>query len=172
MSLHPLKDGVRNALRRVGSEEDGVTIIETAIVVISMLLLMTGVIDFSRALYADIYIGYVAHSATRYAMVRGSTFSGTSCTTTATQNCDATASDIVTYAKASAPSGIATGTDMTITPTWPGTGPNGSCTTTNGANSPGCIVKVQVSYNFRFALPFVSNSVLVLKSASSVTIVE
>jgi len=161
-----------SVFQRIAAEEDGVTIIETAIVVISMLLLMTGVIDFSRALYADIYIGYVAHSATRYAMVRGTTFAGTSCASTTTQNCDATSSDIVTYAKSSAPLGIATGTDMTITPTWPGTGPTGSCTTTNGTNSPGCIVKVQVVYNFRFALPFVSNSVLVLKSASSVTIVE
>ena len=161
-----------SVFQRLTSEEEGVTIIETAIVVISMLLLMTGVIDFSRALYADIYIGYVAHSATRYAMVRGTTFAGTSCTTTTTQNCDETSSDIVTYAKSSAPLGIATGTDMTITPTWPGTGPTGSCTTTNGTNSPGCIVNVQVVYNFRFALPFVSNSVLVLKSASTVTIVE
>jgi Flp pilus assembly protein TadG len=167
-----MKDRAKRVFRRVAEEEDGVTIIETAIVVISMLLLMTGVIDFSRALYADIYIGYVAHSATRYAMVRGTTFTGTACTTTATQNCAATASDVVTYAKTSAPSGIATGSDMTITPTWPGTGPNGSCTTTYGTNSPGCLVKVQVTYNFRFALPFVSNSVLVLKSASSVTIVE
>ncbi|MBB5057483.1 Flp pilus assembly protein TadG [Granulicella aggregans] len=167
-----MKVSAGKIFRRVAKEEDGVTIIETAIVVISMLLLMTGVIDFSRALYADIYIGYVAHSATRYAMVRGTTFTGTTCTTTATQNCAATSTDVVTYAKASAPLGIATGTDMTITPTWPGTGPTGACVTTNGTNSPGCLVKVQVTYNFRFALPFVSNSVLVLKSASSVTIVE
>lgn len=161
-----------SVFHRVAAEEEGVTIIETAIVLVSMFLLMTGVIDFSRALYADIYIGYVAHSTTRYAMVRGTTFTGTACTTTATQNCAATSSDVVAFAKAAAPSGIATGTDMTVTPTWPGTGPNGSCNTTVGVASPGCIVKVQISYNFRFALPFVSSNVLVLKSSSSVTIVE
>jgi Flp pilus assembly protein TadG len=161
------------ALQKALSEDDGVTIIETAVVISSMLIILFGILEFSRAIYADIYIGYVAHAATRYAMVRGTTFTGTSCSTTATEDCTATSTDVVNFAKSAAPLGIATATDMAVTPSWPGTEANGTaCNTTNGAASPGCVVKVQVTYNFHFVLPFVSSNALLLKSVSVVTIVE
>lgn len=160
-------------VQNVLDEEDGVTLIETGVAITTMLVLLFGIMEFTRALYADIYIGYVSHAATRYAMVRGTTFTGTSCATTTTQNCLATSANIVAFAKSSAPLGIATGSDLTITPSWPGTGPTGSaCDTTNGTSSPGCVVTVQVTYNFHFALPFVSSNTFLLKSVSTVTIVE
>lgn len=159
--------------RRVLCEDGGNSLIETAFSISTMMVVLFGIMEFSRALYADIYIGFVAHSATRYAMVRGTTFTGTSCSTTTTQNCAATSSNIVSFAKSAAPLGIATATDLTVTPSWPGTGPTGAaCNTTNGAASPGCVVKVQVTYNFHFSLPFVSNAPILLKSVSVVTIVE
>jgi Flp pilus assembly protein TadG len=161
------------ALQKLLSEENGVSLIETAVVISSTLVILFGIMEFSRAIYADIYIGYVAHAATRYAMVRGTTFTGTACSTTATQNCAATSTDVVNFAKSSAPLGIATATDMAVTPSWPGTGATGTaCVTTNGAASPGCVVKVQVTYNFHFVLPLVSSNALLLKSVSAVTIVQ
>ncbi len=169
----PVTDDAMKDVRKLLSEEDGVSLIETAIAVLTMLVLLVGVLEFTRALYAEIYIGYVAHSATRYAMVRGTTFTGTSCATPQTENCVATADNIASFAKAAAPLGIAAVTNLTVTSTWPGTGATGAaCNTSNGANSPGCVVMVQVTYNFRFALPVISTSSMLLKSSSVVIIVE
>lgn len=162
-----------NLVRRILAGESGQSMIESAVAITAMLILLVAVVEFSRALYADIYIGYVAHASSRYAMVRGTTWNGTSCATTATQNCMATASDVITFAKSAAPLGIAASSSLSVAPTWPGTGPTGAgCNTANGASSPGCVVHVQVTYDFHFALPFVSTSSFLLKSISVVTIVE
>jgi Flp pilus assembly protein TadG len=161
------------SLTRLARDEDGQSLIEAAFTISTMLVVLFGILEFSRGIYADIYIGYVAHSSTRYAMVRGTSFNGTSCATITTQNCAATATNVIAFAKSAAPLGIATATDLTVTPSWPGITPSGSaCNTANGAASPGCVVKVQVTYNFHFVLPFVSQNPLLLKSVSVVTIVE
>ena len=59
--------------------------------------------------------------------------------------------------------------------TWPGTAPagaTGTCSTTNGNNSPGCLVQVQVGYPFKFILPFLPSSTTTLQSTSVMIIAQ
>jgi hypothetical protein len=73
------------------------------------------------------------------------------------------------------PPGISSGTPLSVTTTWPGTELAGSvttCSTTNGNNSPGCLVMVQVSYSFNYILPFLPSAALTLQSTSEVVILQ
>jgi len=133
---------------------------------------MFGVIDFARALYAYHFVANAAREGTRYAIVRGSTWQPTNCGGTTTAECTASDTDIESYVQ-----GLATGIGInpnSVTPTvaWPGTGPsgsdenNGGCSTGNGANSPGCIVQVQVVYPFSFIFPFMPKQTCSVQTAS------
>ncbi len=129
---------------------------EYAIVVIVLFAFVFGIMDFSLFLYAYHFASEAAREATRYAAVRGSTFT-TECSSSATPyGCYALNSDIQTYVQSIAPSGIVS-TSVTTTTTWPGVlaGATGACTTTaNGTtgvdDNPGCLVKVVLSYPFHF----------------------
>lgn len=132
--------------------------VEFAISAIILLTAIFGIVDFSRALYVYHFVSYAAQQGTRYAMVRGAGWSGTSCTTTSTLDCDATATDIQNYVQSLAPPGI-TASNLVVTTTWPGSAVNSAnssqCTGSNPANSQGCLVKVKVTYSsFSFLLPF------------------
>jgi Flp pilus assembly protein TadG len=160
-------------IRHLLRDEKGSSLIEIAACLTALLMLSFGVIDCSRALYADLYVGYSAHAAARYAMVRGSTWNGTTCSDTTTASCDATNSNVTSYVQSMAPLGIDTTTPLKVATAWPGTTAAGSsCMTSNGANSPGCVVQVAVTYNFTFVLPFLPKSTLALKSSSAVTIAQ
>jgi hypothetical protein len=107
--------------------------------------------------------------------VRGSSWGSTSCASTSTFSCNATAANVVSYVQSIVPPGISSGTPLSVTTTWPGTELAGSattCSTTNGNNSPGCLVMVQVSYSFTYFLPFLPTSALALKSTSEVIILQ
>jgi Flp pilus assembly protein TadG len=137
-----------------------------------ILAALFGVIYVSMALYTDHFVGNAAKEATRYAMVRGSSWNGAACTTTSTFSCTATSTDITNYVESTMPPGLTTN-DLTVTTTWPGTGPSGSaCDTTNGNNSPYCSVSVKVSYSFEWFLPFLPQNTLQLTSNSTVAITE
>jgi hypothetical protein len=134
----------------------GSTLLEFGLVIIVMLMFLFGIIDFGRALYTYHFVSNAAREATRYASVRGSACKLPS-------PCPAQPSDISNYVVSITPSGINpanVSVDTNSGDIWPGTGPgsssgnNGGCDTTNGPNSPGCLVYVQVSYPFNFILPF------------------
>jgi hypothetical protein len=151
--------------------DDGSVLIETTLTLSIVLLVIFGIMEFSRVLYADLFITYAAHSATRYAMVRGAGWLPVHCSTIITANCTAGASDVSSFVGSLAPVGIDTTSNLAISSTWPGTSASGgSCTKSASPGSPGCIVHVQITYNFKFALPFVSTKPLLLKSDSAVTI--
>ncbi len=153
---------------RLCREESGSTLVEFGICASILLLLMCGVMDFSRALYVDHFLANAANEATRYAMVRGATFAGTSCTTVTTMNCDATAANVVAYVQSLAPAGMPV-TNMSVNPTWTGyTASGASCAGgfSNGSNSPGCVVTVKLSYNFNFSVPILPHGTFVLTSTS------
>jgi Flp pilus assembly protein TadG len=146
--------------------------VEFALSAAVTLAMVFGVLDCSRAVYIDHYVATAASSATRYAMVRGSSWNGATCTTSATYGCTASNSDISNYVNSLNPPGV-TADKVTVTTTWPGTTPSGSsCDSASGADSPGCVVQVQVSYSFNFILPFLPVSTLVLKSTAAVAIAE
>jgi Flp pilus assembly protein TadG len=152
-------------------EEEGSVLLETTLTLSIVLMLVFGIMEFSRVLYADLFITYAAHSATRYAMVRGASWSPSNCSTVVTANCTAGASDVSSFVKSIAPLGINTSSSLVVSSTWPGTSASGgTCTTSNTPTSPGCVIQVQITYNFQFALPFVSIKPLLLQSNSAVTI--
>jgi len=137
--------GMRSGLRRglCGGGQRGSSLLEYTVVLTVMLAMLFGVIDFGRALYAYHFVSDAAREGTRYAMVRGSTCN---------QGC------IQTYLE-NVPAGI-DATQLSVTPSWP----NGGC------NTAGCPVRVQVSYNFNFLLPFLPKSTLVMQSSSQMVI--
>jgi Flp pilus assembly protein TadG len=160
--------------------ERGSSLVEFALVLTVLFMLIFGVMDFSRAAYAYNFIANAASEAARYAIVRGAT-----CTTWATA-CPAAASDITSYVQGLVPAGIqvtsastcgsssSTAGALTVCATWPGTAGGGSaCTETNGkANTPGCVVKVQVQYAFQFSLPFLPRSTTYTMTANSQMVIS
>ena len=154
-------------------KEDGSILIETSASLGIVLLLLFGTMEFSQLLFADVFIGYASHAATRYAMVRGASWNPSTCSPSVTSNCTAAASDVRNYVKSIAPFGVDTTSSLVVSPTWPGTSASGgNCVATNGPATPGCVVQIRVDYNFHFALPFVSATQIPLRSTSSVTIVQ
>jgi Flp pilus assembly protein TadG len=154
--------------------ERGDSMIEFAVVAIVLFTCIFGIMDCSRALYAYHLASYSAREATRYAMVRGSTWGSTPCSTTATFGCNATSANVQAYVKSIAPL-TSDVSSLTATTTWPGTELAGSattCTIANGANSPGCLVIVQVNYAFNYTLPLLPSTTLNLKSTSAVVILR
>ena len=128
----------------------GSNLVEYGIVITLLLTMLFGLVDFGRALYAYHFVSEAAREATRYAMVRGS-----ACTS---PGCPASGSDIQNYVK-NVPAGIDPA-QLTVTPTW----------SPNNCNNPGCVVEVQVSYNFNFMLPFLPRNTVVMQSSSQMVI--
>ena len=134
--------------------------VEFALVLIGFLTLLIGLLDFGRALYVYHFVSYAARDGVRYAMVRGA-----SCTTFTTA-CPAAASDVTNYLKTTVlPPGI-NPSALTVTTTWPGN--NRGCT--GAVNSPGCVVKVNVQYNFSFFIPFISQPTTSMNGTSQMVI--
>jgi Flp pilus assembly protein TadG len=166
------------------SRERGSTLVEFAAVLTVLLSLIFGIVDFSRAMFAYHYVSYAAHAATRYASVHGSTHSA-QCPTSApfvlTSNCQVSSSNtanvtnyVQTFAQGIYLNGATTGNGgLTVTTTWPGsTGSPAGCITAGGPNSPGCPVKVVVTYIYGFSLPFLVSKVssITITSTSQVII--
>jgi Flp pilus assembly protein TadG len=184
---------VRNA-RLAG--ERGTTLVEYAIVLTILLTFIFGVMDFSRYLYVYHFAADAAREATRYAAVRGSTFS-TACSAGQTTGCYASAANVATYVQGITPGGIlaATGPNSswtssttcsssgsvsspTVSTCWPGQlDSTSSCNTTASGvtgvdDNPGCLVEVVVAYPFQFMLPFLpaSTKTYTISSTSEVVI--
>jgi hypothetical protein len=75
--------------------EEGSNLVEFAFIVLLLMSMMLGIIDFSRALYSYHFISNAAREATRYAAVRGYTCTNDgscvddgNCTSYATTTCD------------------------------------------------------------------------------------
>lgn len=151
-------------------DDSGSGVLEFALAAIVLLTIIFGVMDASRAMYADHYVSNAAREATRYAMVRGQDFSGTACATAASYSCMATSADITNFVNSITPLGF-TANNLSVASSWSGTALNGSvCTASNPAQ--GCVVNVQVSYTFNFVLPFLPKNSMVLSSTSGVTVLQ
>lgn len=148
-------------LRRAAREERGSSLIEIAISVVVLVTLFMGLMDFSRAVYSWAFVSWAAQSGTRYAIVRGSRWAGTACSSTATTDCEATSANVQAYVQALAPPGV-TGTKVSATTQWPGASPDsttdGGTDCTKVANSRGCFVEVKVGYTFHFITPFLPST--------------
>jgi len=159
--------------RRAVDNQYGGTMVEFAVAVLLLVTVTGGIVDACRAIYADHYVGYAAAAATRYAMVRGSTWNNASCTSASTESCTATADNVRAMVKSIAPVGIGTGNQLTVATTWTGENADGAnCKVSGASNVPGCVVQVQVSYNFSYVLPFLPQNALQLTSTSAVVIAQ
>lgn len=126
---------------RQRSREKGSAMVEFSLAIITILIVLFGIIDVGRALYAYDWVSDAARRGTRYAMVRGSECSGLGA------DCPATAEDIETYVKS-----LGTGIDtsqVTVT---------SQCFATSSIDpSPPCAapawVKVTVTYHFHLVSP-------------------
>ena len=141
--------------RRTGDGERGSAMVEFAIVSSLALTLIFGIIEFGQGLYTYHLISNAARLGSRYAMVRGS-----ACTAT---GCPAAADDVQTYVRGLAP-GVDT-SSLTVTTTWSATP-----TCVSGANDPGCVVTVSVTYPFRFVVPLLASLTIPMSSASQMVI--
>lgn len=154
---------------RLWKEETGSEIVEFALSICVWMGAAFLVMYGSFALYAAHFSANAAEEAGRYAMVRGSSWNGESCTSTAL-DCTATSNDISNFVVQSMPPGLSA-SNVSVLTNWPGTtSAGGTCDSVDGANSPNCIVQVTVSYRFKFPVPFFTQNTLPFSSTSQVTI--
>lgn len=152
------------------SDDEGSTLVETAVSTMLLMAIMIGCMQTCLALYSYHYTAQAARMATRYAMVRGST----SCASTPDlANCNATTSQIASYVQGLGFPGITT-SSVNVTTTWcasNGTKPAtwAACTGTS-SNAPGNLVKVVVSYPHTFAIPFTKSLAVNVSSTSQAVI--
>jgi Flp pilus assembly protein TadG len=167
---HRIPFGVITA-SRLWTEDDGSEIVEFALSISVWMAAAFLIMYGSFALYAAHFVANAANEAARYAMVRGSSWNGTSCSTSLL-DCTATSSDVSKYVKNSLPPGLSAA-NLTVSTAWPGKTSTGTtCDTEDGANSPNCVVNVTVSYSFRFPVPFFTQNTLPFSSTSKVTITQ
>jgi Flp pilus assembly protein TadG len=172
---------VRQRLKR----QRGAAAVEFAFILIVLMTMVLGILDFGRALYAYHFVSHAAKTASRWAAVNGATCGAPSSTcdscdnscngTAPMNNGPASAGDIQDYVTNLAPPGI-NASMLTTTATWTtNTDSPTVCTAAVGGigpydNYPGCTVQVQVSYQFSFLFPLVSNKTLTLSSTSEMVI--
>jgi Flp pilus assembly protein TadG len=127
---------------------------EFAMVVTVLLMLIFGVIDMARALYAYNTVCYAASTAVRYASMNG-----------ASSSSPATTSSVQTLVMS-----LATG--LGASSTCPASGARALCasTTWNPNNSATSTVKVQVVYDFQPLAPFLPKTILALSSTEQMVI--
>jgi len=144
-------------------EEGGAELVEFALTSLVLVTLIFAFLNWMMGMYVFHFTTYAAQQATRFAMVRGYTWSKhttESCSTSAPPNftmpynCTVSATDIQNYVQSLAgpwivPSGLTI--DTTSSDVWPGQTPDGTTSPCSpNANSKGCLVKVTVSYNYTF----------------------
>ncbi|HTX75835.1 MAG TPA: TadE/TadG family type IV pilus assembly protein [Terracidiphilus sp.] len=166
---------IRNLIRSL-RKETGSEMVEFALASMIFFSTILGIADLSRAMYVYHFVTYASQQATRYAIVRGASWSS-ACSTSAppsfsmSYQCTASSADIQNFVKSL---GTVNSANLTITPTWPGTTADCSsscsaCTTTNAA---GCLVQVKVSYAFTFLTPFFKHTSVNFYGTAEKTIQE
>ena len=169
-------------LRRLARDEQGGSLVETAISFLLMLTLMFGVIEGCLAVYSYHTLASAAHEATRYAIVRGGAWgtacdgSGSSGSGYASSGCTANATDVANYvASRNFPGLKITAADVCVKylTSTPGSSTT-SCTasTTNTNNVPGDIVQVTINYPYTLSVPGVPIHAFTMSSTSQMVIAQ
>jgi Flp pilus assembly protein TadG len=146
------------------ANSSGSTLAEFAFVLPLLAMIMFGVIDFGRALYAYHFVSDAAREASRWASVRGN-----QCTAWP-QACPANQADVQNYVAGLAPPGIDPSSQaLSAAAAWMRP-PENPASCVGAVNNPGCAVQVQVTYNFKFILPFLPKSTYSMQSTSEMII--
>jgi Flp pilus assembly protein TadG len=150
-------------------DEEGTALFEFAWSASLLLSIIFGIMAASVARYSFNYVSDVTREATRYAIVRGNTFT-TDCTSPGFATCTAQPEDISAYVKGLGFPGINT-SNVTVSSTWL-TSAGAACGTGDPCKSPGNLVKVTVTYSYPFSIPFVSKRTLSMTSTSRMVIAQ
>lgn len=167
-----MQDHHLSVLKSFGRGEQGSSLAEMAIASSIFLAFLFGIIQACWAIYAYNFVNAAAREATRYAIVRGATYTGTNCTSPGFATCVAQAGstgDIAQFVQNFAYPGIDSSL-ITTTTTWPGTVAPSLCPSTGPCNAPGNLVQVVVSYPFSFHIPFVPAASFTMASTSQMVI--
>lgn len=163
-------------LKRFASDEQGQSLVEGAIALMTLLMLIFGVIETSWAIYSDHYVGNVTHEAARFAMVRGGSWSS-ACDGTGTQSkCIATTNDVANFvANRNFPGINITAGEVCVEyfSSLPSS-TSQSCTTSTGtlANAAGDVVQVTITHPFTLTVPLVPPITWQLSSTSQMVIAQ
>jgi Flp pilus assembly protein TadG len=160
--------------RRQLQDEEGQTIVETAMSIIILLTFMFGVFEAGLAIYSYHFISEAAREGTRYAIVRGSSAGTTACTAPGPPTCIAqggsNTGDIATYVKYLGFPGINPG-NMTVNSSWSAYANGSSCPASpSPCNSPGNLVTIVVTYNFPLTVTFVPKKTYAMSSTAAMII--
>lgn len=146
----------------------GNSMIEFVLSATALMLILFGTIEFGLVLYTYHTVSNAARLGSRWAIVRGS-----ACTQL--DHCGASQEDIQTYVRSQI-AALMDPNQVAVAATWaaPSCGSTSGCvaptTPTGCGNLPGCVVSVQVTYPFNFALPYMSSAVVNLSSTSQMVI--
>jgi Flp pilus assembly protein TadG len=142
----------------------GTALTEFALILPFLLTGIFGVIEFGRALYTYHFVSDAAREASRWASVRGNDCTGYP------QACPANPSrDVPNYVKSIAPPGVDTSSlKLLVESSW--VKPPGNTAACRRLGDPGCAVRVQVTYNFSFVLPFLPKGTFPMRSTSEMII--
>lgn len=167
LSDSPRLRGLKNFVK----DEEGQSVVEAGIAMIALLVLMFAVIESSWAIYYNHYLGNVAHEATRYAIVRGGSWSS-SCAGYNSTMCKASTTDIANFVVSRNFPGIniaASDVCVQYFSAVPASTSN-SCTANTSPNSPGNIVQVTINHPFTLTVPFIPAVTWKFKSTSQMVI--
>lgn len=149
----------RGTFRR---RERGSSLVEQALILTFLLSMLFAIIDFGRALYTYHFVSNAAREATRWASVRGLTCTGLS------GGCPADGGDVQTFVSNVSGMGLDP-SKITATTTWVAP-PNDSPACVSNPKNPGCVVKVNVQYEYQFFFPFLPTSPITMQSTSQMVI--
>jgi Flp pilus assembly protein TadG len=134
----------------------GQVLAEFAVCSLAALMMLLGIIDFGRGLYAYHLVSEGARLATRYAIVN------------AVASCAGGSPDPL-YAYVLGQSAGITASALTVTTACAG-GNTGCSSTATPFNGTGCLVSVTVAYTFHFIAPIVSLIAVPISSRSQMVI--
>jgi Flp pilus assembly protein TadG len=168
----PEEQAAKPRLTPLVRNESGSELVEFALSAGIVLMFILGIVEASLLLYTEHFVTNAARDASRYAMVRGSSWNPTACAAALSYSCVASNANVTQFVENSLPGGIDV-TKLNVTTSWLGFTPaNEPCDTVNGKNSPSCAVKVTVSYKFNLFVPYIPLTTVVLSSTSIAAISE
>lgn len=175
---------VLSTVRNGAQDERGATLVETALSMLILIGILFAVIQSSMAVYSYHYVANAAHETTRYAIVRGGSWTqtcdgtGTAGSGSGNSMCVASPEDIENYAATRGYPAIAiSASDVcveyygsTSLPTTPTS--LLSCTGNTGPNAPGNLVQVTITYPYSFVLPGIGSYSYNFQSTSLMVIAQ
>jgi Flp pilus assembly protein TadG len=145
---------------RLRRDEEGSALIEFSASATVLLMTVVGLMNISMAIYSYHYVSEAAREGSRYAMVRGNTYTT-----------PATAASIQTYVQGLAYPGI-TSSNMTVATTWAVYPSGGTCSPSATCNNPGNMVTVKATYTYPLAIPVIGKKTLTMTSTSTMIIAQ